>query len=83
MVPADSKDYLKEYKILLSELEKYNPELLDKQRYLAISKSDMLDTELMKEISAQLKDIPHIFFSSITGYNLQKLKDIIWETLNS
>jgi len=83
MVPADSKDYLKEYKILLSELEKYNPELLDKQRYLAISKSDMLDAELMKEISAQLKDIPHIFFSSITGYNLQKLKDIIWETLNS
>jgi len=83
MVPADSKDYLKEYKILLSELEKYNPELLDKQRYLAISKSDMLDAELMKEISAQLKDIPHIFFSSITGFNLQKLKDIIWETLNS
>lgn len=83
MVPADSKDYLKEYKILLSELEKYNPELLDKQRFLAISKSDMLDAELMAEISAQLKDIPHLFFSSITGYNLQKLKDIIWETLNS
>jgi GTP-binding protein len=83
MVPADSKDYLKEYKILLSELEKYNPELLDKQRFLAISKSDMLDTELMTEISAQLKDIPHLFFSSITGYNLQKLKDIIWETLNN
>ncbi|NCB08351.1 MAG: GTPase ObgE [Bacteroidia bacterium] len=83
MVPADSKDYLKEYKILLSELEKYNPELLDKQRFLAISKSDMLDAELMADISAQLKDIPHLFFSSITGYNLQKLKDIIWETLNS
>ena len=83
MVPADSKDYLKEYKILLSELEKYNPELLDKQRFLAISKSDMLDAELMAEISVQLKDIPHLFFSSITGYNLQKLKDIIWETLNS
>ncbi len=83
MVPADSKDYLKEYKILLSELEKYNPELLDKQRFLAISKSDMLDAELMAEISAQLKDIPHLFFSSITGYNLQKLKDIIWETLNN
>ena len=83
MVPADSKDYLKEYKILLSELEKYNPELLDKQRFLDISKSDMLDTELMTEISGQLKDIPHLFFSSITGYNLQKLKDIIWETLNN
>lgn len=82
LVPADSKDYLKEYQILLNELEKYNPELLDKQRFLAISKSDMLDGELMKEISHSLKEIPHIFFSSITGFNLQRLKDIIWETLN-
>jgi GTP-binding protein len=82
MVPADSKNYLKEYKILLDELDKYNPELLDKQRFLAISKADMLDTELMKEISAELKGIPHLFFSSITGYNLQQLKDKIWEILN-
>ena len=67
MVPADSKDYLKEYNILLSELEQYNPELLDKQRLLAISKSDMLDEELMNEISEIFTNIPHVFISSITG----------------
>jgi len=83
MVPADSKNHLNEYKILLDELDKYNPELLDKQRFLAISKSDMLDQELMKEISKELKGIPHLFFSSITGFNLQQLKDKIWEILNS
>ncbi len=83
MVPADSEDHLKEYKILLNELEKYNPELLDKQRYLGISKSDMLDEELMSEISAELGDIPHLFFSSITGLNVQVLKDKIWGILNS
>ena len=83
MVPADSKDHLKEYKILLNELEKYNPELLDKQRFLAISKSDMLDDELKTEISKELKNIPHLFFSSITGQNIQQLKDKIWEILNS
>jgi GTP-binding protein len=83
MVPADSKNHLNEYKILLSELDKYNPELLDKQRFLAISKADMLDQELMKEISKELKGIPHLFFSSITGFNLQQLKDKIWEILNS
>jgi GTPase len=83
MVPADSKDHLKEYKILLNELEKYNPELLDKQRFLTISKADLLDEELMKEISVELKDIPHLFFSSVTGLNIQELKDKIWETLNS
>ncbi|MBN1986786.1 MAG: GTPase ObgE [Prolixibacteraceae bacterium] len=83
MVPADSKDHLKEYKILLNELDKYNPELLDKQRFLAISKADMLDAELMKEISSELKEIPHMFFSSVTGYNIQNLKDKIWEILNS
>lgn len=83
MVPADSDNHLKEYKILLNELEKYNPELLDKERFLAISKSDMLDEELMAEISTELGDLPHLFFSSVTGLNVQKLKDIIWETLNS
>lgn len=83
MVPADSKNHINEYKILLDELEKYNPELLDKQRFLAISKADMLDQELMKEISKELKGIPHLFFSSITGFNLQQLKDKIWEILNS
>jgi GTP-binding protein len=83
MVPADSKNHLNEYRILLDELEKYNPELLDKQRFLTISKADMLDAELMKEISKELKGIPHLFFSSVTGFNLQKLKDKIWEILNS
>jgi len=83
MVPADSKDHLKEYKILLDELEKYNPELLDKQRFLAISKADLLDEELMLEISSELKEIPHLFFSSVAGINVQQLKDKIWEILNS
>jgi GTP-binding protein len=82
MVPADSKDHFKEYSVLLNELEKYNPELLDKNRLLAITKSDMLDTELMDEISLGLKEIPHIFISSVTGFNIQKLKDKIWEILN-
>jgi GTPase len=82
LVPADSPDYLKEYNILLNELEKYNPELLDKQRFLAISKADMLDQELMREISAELENIPHLFFSSVTGFNLQQLKDKIWQILN-
>ncbi len=83
MVPADSANHLKEYNILLSELEKYNPELLDKYRFLAISKADMLDEELRKEISKELEGIPHLFFSSVTGYNLQQLKDKIWQILNS
>jgi len=83
MVPADSKNHLKEYHILVEELNQYNPELLDKQRFLAISKADMLDQDLMNEISLELKGIPHMFFSSVTGYNLQQLKDKIWEILNS
>ncbi len=83
MVPADSEGHLKEYKILLNELEKYNPELLDKQRFLTISKSDMLDQELMDEISSELDGIPHLFFSSVTGFNIPQLKDTIWDILNS
>jgi GTPase len=83
MVPADSKDHLKEYNILLNELEMYNPELIDKQRLLAICKSDLLDEELMAEISKEFKDIPHIFISSITGLNITKLKDRIWQMLNN
>jgi len=83
MVPADSKNHLKEYHILLDELKQFNPELLDKERFLTISKADMLDEDLMKEISKELKGIPHMFFSSVTGYNLQQMKDKIWEILNS
>jgi len=84
LVPADADDINKEYEILLKELQKYNPELLDKKRILAISKSDMLDEELKREIEKDLpKDIPHIFISSYTGENLDKLKDLLWKELNS
>lgn len=83
LVPADSREHLKEYHILIDELKKYNPELLDKKRFLAVSKADMLDKELMKEISLELKDVDHMFFSSLSGYNVQELKDKIWQTLNS
>lgn len=82
LVPADADDIHKEYKILLNELVQYNPELLDKNRVLAISKSDMLDEELIAEISKDLPDIPHIFISSVTGYNIQQLKDLLWHELN-
>jgi len=84
MIPADADDINKEYEILLNELKKYNPELLDKKRILAISKSDMLDDELKQEIEKELPaDIPHIFISSFTGENLQQLKDLLWQELNS
>lgn len=84
MIPADSNDIKKEYKILLNELKQFNPELLDKQRLLAITKSDMLDEELTREIKRGLpRTLPHIFISSITGYNIQELKDLLWKTLNS
>ncbi len=84
LVPADADDIQKEYEVLLNELKKYNPELLDKKRILAISKSDMLDEELKEEIAKDLpKDIPHIFISSYTGENLDRLKDLLWKELNS
>jgi GTP-binding protein len=82
MVPADAKNIRGEYDILLNELEKYNPELLDKQRILAISKTDLLDNELIVEIEKDLPKIPYIFVSSFTKLNLQKLKALIWEHLN-
>lgn len=83
MVPADADDIHQEYRILLNELANYNPELLDKRRILAISKSDMLDDELMEALSADLPEIPHIFISSITGYNITQLKDLLWRELNA
>jgi GTP-binding protein len=84
LIPADAEDIRKEYQILLNELKKYNPELLDKKRILAISKSDMLDDELKQEIRKELPDnIPHIFISSFTGENLSKLKDLLWNELNN
>lgn len=83
LVAADSNDIAADYKTLLRELKLYNPELLDKERILAISKSDMLDEELMKEIKRHLpRKIPHIFISSVTGYNIPELKDLIWKELN-
>ena len=83
LVAADSNDIAADYKTLLRELKLYNPELLDKERILAISKSDMLDEELMKEIKRHLpRKIPYIFISSVTGYNITELKDLIWKELN-
>ena len=84
MVPADAEDYAKEYEILLNELVKYNPELADKQRILAITKSDMIDEDLQSEIADQLpKNIPHLFISSVAGKNIMQLKDLMWEKLNA
>ena len=83
MVPADSDDIRKEYDILLNELRTFNPEMLDKQRVLAITKSDMLDQELMDEIEPTLPEgIPHVFISSVSGLVISVLKDILWEELN-
>jgi GTP-binding protein len=83
MIPADSDDILKEYNILLHELEEYNPELIDKQRILAITKSDMLDEELMKAMEAELPtDVPHIFISAVADYNITELKDLLWAEIN-
>lgn len=84
LVPSDSDDINKDYKILLSELKKYNPELLDKDRILAVSKSDMLDDELKQEISKEFpKDVKTLFISSVAQQGLNELKDIIWNKLNS
>ena len=82
MVPADSDDIRKEYEILLNELRQFNPEMLDKQRVLAITKCDMLDQELMDEIEPTLPEIPHVFISSVAQMNIQELKDLLWEELN-
>lgn len=84
MIPADAPNIQDQYRILLGELEKYNPELLDKRRILAISKSDMLDADLMKEMEQEVpKDLPYVFISSVSQYNLDKLKDLIWQAIHS
>lgn len=82
IVPSDSKNIKEEYEILINELKMYNPELLDKKRVLAISKSDMLDEELMTEIRKDLPEIPRLFISSLTGQGIVSLKDLIWKVLN-
>lgn len=81
MVPADSDDIMKEYNILLNELKQYNPELLDKKRVLAITKSDMLDEELMDAVREEVTFTPYVFISSITGFGIDRLKDILWRTM--
>ena len=83
MVPADSNDIGEEYRILLKELEKYNPELLDKRRLLAISKSDLLDEELKEEIIKELPEVKYQFISAVANIGLVTLNDIIWTMLNS
>jgi len=83
LIPADSNDHKREFAILLNELEEYNPELLQKDFIIAISKSDMLDDELKVAISKELpSNIPHYFISSVTNTGLVELKDALWETLN-
>ncbi len=84
VIPADAPSIQEQYRILLSELDKYNPELLDKKRILAISKSDMLDADLMKEMEQEIpKDLPFVFISAVSQYNLHKLKDLIWQAIHS
>ncbi|MBN1108477.1 MAG: GTPase ObgE [Bacteroidales bacterium] len=81
MVPADSGDIRREYEILLNELKMYNPDLLDKKRVLAISKSDLLDQELMQEVKKDLPEIPSVFISSITHQGTDTLKNILWKVM--
>ncbi len=82
MVPADADDITAQYEVLLNELEQFNPQLMDKHRILAISKSDMLDDELMEEIKKTLPaDVPHVFISAVTGYGLTELKDTLWRAI--
>jgi len=84
LIPADAKDINEQYRILLGELRKYNPELLDKKRLLAISKVDMLDDQLMKEMEREIpNDLPYVFISSVSQFNLEKLKDLIWQAIHS
>ncbi|MBD3629231.1 GTPase ObgE [Cyclobacterium sp.] len=82
VVPADASHIGEQYAVLLAELERYNPELLDKRRILAISKADLLDAELMKALESEIpKDIPHLFLSAVSGFQLPLLKDLIWKSL--
>ena len=83
MVPANTEDVKREYDILLNELKKYNPELMDKERLLAITKCDLVDDDTLKDIKKHLpKKVPHVFISSVIGKGIDELKDLIWLTLN-
>lgn len=82
MVPADADDITEQYNILLEELRRFNPQLIDKQRILAISKSDMLDDELRQAIQTTLPDdLPHVFISAVTGQGIDTLKDLLWASI--
>ena len=84
MVPGDAEDIRKEYEILLNELATFNPDMLDKQRVLAITKCDLLDEELIEMLEETLPDdLPHVFISSVTGLGVSVLKDILWNELNN
>lgn len=83
MIPADADDIKKEYEILVDELRRYNPELLDKDRIVAVTKADMLDEELMSEMKEELNDFPFTFISSITMFGITELKDLLWKALQS
>ena len=84
LIPADSDDIKRDYEILLNELKQFNPDLADKGRVLAISKSDMLDDELRDELSKELPEgIPSVFISAVTGQGLTELKDLLWREINS
>ena len=82
MIPADTDDVRRDYEVLLGELAQYNPELLDKQRLLAVTKCDMLDDDLMEELRSQLpSELPSVMISSVAGLNIRKLKEMLWEAL--
>ena len=84
MVPGDTDDIKHEYEVLLNELRQFNPEMLDKHRVLAVTKSDLLDEELIDMLRETLPDdVPTVFISSATGYGLDTLKDLLWAELNS
>jgi GTP-binding protein len=85
MVPGDTDDISREYNILLEELRKFNPELLQKQRVLAVTKCDLLDEELIQMLKEENmpQDVPVVFISAVTGYGLEELKDVLWRELNS
>jgi len=84
MVPADSKDIRQDYQVLLNELKEYSPELLDKDRLLAVTKCDMLDEEMMEQLRPELpKDVEHVLISSVSGLGLEELKDKLWKKLHA
>lgn len=84
MVPADTDDIAHEYNVLLGELRQFNPDMLDKQRVLAITKCDLIDQELIDMLEGSLPDdLPHVFISGVSGLGLQQLKDMLWKELSS